>query len=124
VIAFDTRRSARTVIIAYRQHRALLRARQGRAVRYGVGVGARLYLGPALQDLSAARRNGRIGIRRRKLDSRAKPICRRSWRAVPAIPLGAARDVSRPSVYRIHGTKRSLGDHTGSLFLRLHPPDQ
>jgi len=65
VVAFNTPEAPGTIVIDTGNTALYYVLGQGRAIRYGVGVGREGLPGPACRP-SAARRSGRIGIRRPK----------------------------------------------------------
>ena len=65
VVNFDTREAPGTIVIDTGNTYLYYVLGGGRAIRYGVGVGRQGLPGRACRP-SAARRNGRTGIRRRR----------------------------------------------------------
>jgi len=58
-------------------------------------------------------------------DFSASPICRATWPAAPATPLGARAMYLGGTIYRIHGTNapETIGTHVSSGCLRLTNED-
>ncbi len=97
MVLFRSNEAPGTVVIHSAERFLYVVQGNGRALRYGIGVGREGFtvVGPGQGQPQG--RNGRTGARRRRCCS-ASPICRASWPAGPATRWARARSISaRPS---------------------------
>ena len=123
VVNLSTQRSARHRHHRYREYDSLLRARQGRAIRYGVGVGREGFTWAGVQTIT------------RKMvwpdwHPPAEMIARQPYlprfmAGGPGNPLGARAMYLGSSEYRIHGTNdpTTIGKFVSSGCIRLTNED-
>ena len=107
----------------YRQHPALLRARQGRAIRYGVGVGREGFTWSGVQTIS---RKAEWPDWHPPAEMIARqPYLPRFMAGGPGNPLGARAMYLGSSAYRIHGTNdpTTIGKFVSSGCIRLTNED-
>ena len=95
VVDYDGHEGAGTIVINTPNKFLYLVQGDGKALRYGIGVGRPGFTWAGMQDDHRQDANGRIGRRRRKCWS-AVPICRGTWRAARKIRSARARCISAP----------------------------
>ncbi len=121
VVAFDTREAPGTVIIDTGNTALYFVLGQGRAIRYGVGVGREGFTWSGVQSIS---RKAEWPDWHPPAQMIARqPYLPRFMAGGPGNPLGRARHVSRLQRLSHSRHQRSLDDRQVRL-LRLHPPDQ
>ena len=93
MVEYHGKESPGTIVIDTPNKFLYLVQGDGRALRYGIGVGRPGFTWAGVKTDHRARRNGRTG-RRRPRCSRAVPICRATWSAVRTIRSARARCIS------------------------------
>ena len=123
-VAFDSREAPGTVIIDTGNTALYYVLGQGRAIRYGVGVGREGFTWSGVQTISRKAEMAGLGIRRRKMIAR-QPYLPRFMAGGPGNPLGARAMYLGSSVYRIHGTNdpSTIGKFVSSGCIRLTNED-
>ncbi len=94
VVAYDGPHRAGTIVIDTNSRYLYLVQTGGQALRYGIGVGRPGFEWAGVKSITA-RRNGPIGVPRRKCAS-AAPIFRNSWRADPTTRSARALSILAP----------------------------
>ncbi len=122
VVAYNGNEAPGTIVIDTGSTFLYLVQGNGRAIRYGIGVGRD---GFRWQGTQTHHQEGRVaGLDAAAGDDRsASPTCRASWPVAPANPLGARAMYLGSTIYRIHGTNAPHDDRPACL-LGLHPPDE
>ncbi len=122
-VDYHGKESAGTVVVDTPNKFLYLVQGDGRAMRYGIGVGRPGFTWSGVKTVSA-KRNGRTGRRRRKC-WRAAPICRGTWRAARKIRSARARCIWARPLYRIHGSNEpwTIGTNVSSGCIRMRNED-
>ena len=114
--------SAGTIIINTRDRMLYLVQGQGRAMRYGIGVGRPGFtLGASRHPKARMARLDSSGTK----CSNAGRICRGIWTADPTIHSAHAPCTSDPTLYRIHGSNEpwTIGTQVSSGCIRMRNED-